>query len=585
MNIIELARRHVGASLARQFVLGVVLVQALLASIFVLDLVSREAALQDDNRRSRAEGVAQMLATSSVSWTLSEDLSGLDELVQSASSMQTLRYAMILTPSGRVLAHTDERRRDMYVADEVGRSLTGARPELRRLATTGEALDIAAPIMANGRHVGWAWVSFTRADIHAATRAAYLKGALYVLLATAVTALIGTLLARHIGRGLAEVAHVAASFRRGERKVRFSGKRYDEIGAVGRRLNDMLDTIVETERSLRTTQQIARIGSWRCRLDNGSLRWSEEVFRLFGLGPTARTPTLAQFMEFLPPEGREMVEAVLDPDRPQERFTFLLPLVRPDGTPRIAWTEGRTEFDADGRMVALVGVCQDVTERESAAAQLRQAQKMEAVGQLTGGLAHDFNNLLSIIVGNLDFIEDELEAGSRAREFSQTALEAALKGSELTRQLLAFSRRQPLAPKVIDLNAVVASMTALLSRTIGESISVRVEQDDGIWAARADPSQVESAILNLVINARDAMPSGGTLTIETGNAQLDAEYAADHPDAAAGDYAVISVSDTGTGMPPDVLAKVFEPFFTTKDVGKGSGLGLSMVYGFAKQSA
>jgi signal transduction histidine kinase/ActR/RegA family two-component response regulator len=260
-------------------------------------------------------------------------------------------------------------------------------------------------------------------------------------------------------------------------------------------------------------------------------------------------------------------------------------LIRPDRSERVCRTQGRSEINEDGRVIALVGVCQDVTEQENAAAQLQQAQKMEAIGQLTGGLAHDFNNLLSVIIGNLDFIEGETEATSPVREYSGTALAAALKGSELTQQLLAFSRRQPLAPKVIDLNTLVSNMTTMLSRTIGENIELRLVQSNVGLPTQADPSQVESALLNLVINARDAMPAGGVLTVETGRFEADADYAAANPDAAPGAYSVVAVSDSGLGIAPDVLPKVFEPFFTTKGVGKGSGLGLSMIYGFAKQSA
>ena len=215
---------------------------------------------------------------------------------------------------------------------------------------------------------------------------------------------------------------------------------------------------------------------------------------------------------------------------------------------------------------------------------LRQAQQMEAIGQLTGGLAHDFNNLLGVVIGNLDLAAERLDADPTARELVNAALDGALSGAELVKQLLAFSRRQSLEPKVVDLNERLSEMVVLLKRTLGESITIKTVPAVGLWPVLVDPTQIESAILNLSINARDAMPKGGTLTIQTDNRHLDADYAALNPDVAAGDYAMIAVSDTGTGMPPEVVARAFEPFFTTKETGKGTGLGLAMVHGFAKQS-
>ena len=226
----------------------------------------------------------------------------------------------------------------------------------------------------------------------------------------------------------------------------------------------------------------------------------------------------------------------------------------------------------------------DITEQRAMQRQLAQAQKMEAVGQLTGGLAHDFNNLLAVVIGNLDLLEGALKANPDAQEIAQTALKASLRGADLTRQLLAFSRRQTLLPKVIDLNETVSGTTDLLRRTLGEAIEVKLKLADGLWPALADLSQVESALVNFAVNARDAMERGGILTVETANKHLDEHYAAENAEVAPGDYAMLAVTDTGAGIPPDVLGRVFEPFFTTKGVGKGTGLGLSMVYGFAKQS-
>jgi CheY-like chemotaxis protein len=209
---------------------------------------------------------------------------------------------------------------------------------------------------------------------------------------------------------------------------------------------------------------------------------------------------------------------------------------------------------------------------------------MEAIGQLTGGLAHDFNNLLGIIIGNLDLLRDLHRGDSDADEFASEALQAALRGADLTRRLLAFARRQPLQPQSIDVNELVAGTTKLLRRTLGEAIEITLELGDDLWSIIADPAQLEASLANLATNARDAMPRGGRLMIATSNRHLDADYAAEHPEVTAGDYVLIEMSDTGTGMPPDVMRRIFEPFYTTKERDKGTGLGLSMVFGFLKQS-
>ena len=232
------------------------------------------------------------------------------------------------------------------------------------------------------------------------------------------------------------------------------------------------------------------------------------------------------------------------------------------------------------------GVGRDVTQERITAEALRQAQKMEAVGQLTGGIAHDFNNLLQGITGSLELVKKRILQGrpEELDRFINGAMTSANRAAALTHRLLAFSRRQPLAPQAILANPLLTSMEDLLRRTLGERLKLDLVLSAGLWLTRVDPNQLESAILNLVINARDAMPESGTLTIETSNTRLDAHYAHHNPETRPGQYVCICVRDTGTGMSADTLSKVFEPFFTTKPLGQGTGLGLSMIYGFAKQS-
>ncbi|MGE0667504.1 MAG: ATP-binding protein [Sphingomonadales bacterium] len=223
-------------------------------------------------------------------------------------------------------------------------------------------------------------------------------------------------------------------------------------------------------------------------------------------------------------------------------------------------------------------------ERNDLVRRLAQAQKMEAIGQLAGGIAHDFNNLLTVILGNAEALLDEAADSPELRAYGEMISAAGMKSAELTHRLLAFSRQQPLEPKQVNVAELITGLDVLLRRALGEAIDIRVDNAIGLLPAIVDPGQLENAIINLAVNARDAMPEGGHLTIETSNVVLDNDYSDQHPDVRPGDYVSISVSDTGIGMPQEVIDRVFEPFFTTKEVGKGTGLGLSMVYGFIKQS-
>ena len=240
--------------------------------------------------------------------------------------------------------------------------------------------------------------------------------------------------------------------------------------------------------------------------------------------------------------------------------------------------------DAGGQPEAILAIMTDVTRRLALEAQLNQSQRLEALGQLTGGVAHDFNNLLTVIQGNAELLTEQLDAQPALRSLAQMAVTAAERGAQLTQRLLAFARKQPLQPQSVDAHQLLNGMDSLLRRTLPADIELELVRGAGLWPMLADPVQLESSVLNLVLNARDAMPEGGKITLETTNSWIDQDYAERHADVLPGQYVMISVSDTGTGMDAQALAHAFEPFFTTKAVGKGTGLGLSMVYGFAKQS-
>jgi PAS domain S-box-containing protein len=317
----------------------------------------------------------------------------------------------------------------------------------------------------------------------------------------------------------------------------------------------------------------------------GKLWWSDELKTVFGYDPADLESGVEKWHSLIHPDDRERVvkdRYSVGPDAKKWETEYRL--IRADQSVASVVVRGFILRDEQGKIARLVGAVMDVTERKETDAKLRQAQKLEAVGQLTGGVAHDFNNLLTVILGNAEELSERLSNDGKLRILAEMTATAAERGAELTKRLLAFARKQPLEPKSVDVAKLLADMDGMLRRTLMENIEIEMVRGGGLWQALIDPGQLETAVLNLAINARDAMPEGGRLTLETSNASLDDAYAHRHDEVTPGQYVLISVSDTGTGMNAETLARAFEPFFTTKAVGKGSGLGLSMVYGFIKQS-
>ena len=284
-----------------------------------------------------------------------------------------------------------------------------------------------------------------------------------------------------------------------------------------------------------------------------------------------------------PDDFERCLKTFVDAFDARQRFSMMYRLRRADGVYREILDNG-APFYRGSVFAGYFGSCIDVSDQQATEAQLRQAQKMEAVGKLTGGVAHDFNNLLQVIGANLEMLSVEIAGNDKLHKRAETALQAVWRGSKLASQLLAFARQQPLSPKVVNLGRLVRNADDMFRRALGEGIQIETVIAGGLWNTRVDPLQVETALLNLAINARDAMDGPGRLTIEAGNTFLDDNYALRHAEVTPGQYVMIAVSDTGCGIDPKILEKVFDPFFSTKAEGRGSGLGLSMVHGFVKQS-
>jgi PAS domain S-box-containing protein len=343
--------------------------------------------------------------------------------------------------------------------------------------------------------------------------------------------------------------------------------------------------LADREASLNRAQRLAHLGSICVNLRTEETDWSDEVYRIFGVSRDTFVPSRVNYLQMVHPDDRATVDDIqkqvrqaINPQSMEYR------IIRLDGTVRQLYRESEVIRDEAGLPLYVNSTIQDITERRQTEEQLQQAQKMEAIGNLTGGMAHDFNNMLGIIIGNLELLRDRPSGDPDADELSREALEAAFRGADLTRRLLAFARRQPLRPARTDVNALIAGIVKLLERTLGEQIQITLDLNPDTCPVVVDPAQLESSLTNLATNARDAMPLGGELIIVTGNRSLDEDYASQHAEVQPGDYALIEVSDSGTGMDPEIASHVFEPFYTTKEEGKGTGLGLSMVFGFIKQS-
>jgi two-component system, cell cycle sensor histidine kinase and response regulator CckA len=334
-------------------------------------------------------------------------------------------------------------------------------------------------------------------------------------------------------------------------------------------------TLIEQVAAISYIAELGIDGQW--------LYVSPQVETMFGFAADEWLAGSRQWTKHIHPEDRKIVEIAEEASKRGERFQAEYRIVRKDG--RIIWVSDTAAVVPGSDSHPLMeGIIVDITDRKQLEGQLQQSRRMEAVGRLAGGIAHDFNNLLTIIKGYTELALIRAKGMPELRSDVERIEDASERAAGLVRQLLAFSRRQVMQPKVLDLNGIVVGLDKLLRRLMDEDIEMLTVANDGIGAIKADPGQIEQVIMNLVVNARDAMPNGGRLVVETANAELDASYARDHASVKPGKYVMLAVSDNGIGMSADTVAHIFEPFYTTKENGRGTGLGLSTVYGIVKQS-
>ena len=347
----------------------------------------------------------------------------------------------------------------------------------------------------------------------------------------------------------------------------------------------------KSEKDLKESQRIAHVGSWRLNLRTDSVVWSEELYRICGFDPALPPPPCAEHHKLFTVDSWNKLSAALSHTmHTGNPYELELETIRQDGRAGWMWVCGEAVFDGN-TLVGLRGAAQDITEskakekdRLKLRAQLQQAQRMESIGTLAGGISHDFNNMLSVILGHADMALEEVDPSSPFHDILVEIKEAGERSANLTRQLLAFARKQTISPKVLDLNKTVGRMLSMLQRIIGEDIDTAWIPGQGVWPVKMDPSQIDQILANLCVNARDAISGIGKVTIETANVEMDGAYCSQHLGFAPGEYVLLAVSDNGCGMDAKTQSQIFEPFFTTKGTGQGTGLGLATVYGVVKQN-
>lgn len=436
-----------------------------------------------------------------------------------------------------------------------------------------------------------AWVGFPRTMIVAPAQPFMRRMHALALAFIAGGAALSVLLGARLTKPLRAMAGAAERIAAGDYSHRVAAGGRDEIGRLGEAFNTMTDRIEQAHTALEKSHEethfalaAARIGVWEVNLATGRMQCSKSMHLLHRLPGGALPGTCDEFVNLLHEEDREAVRKILQGDTQRDEFDMQYRGRGPGGSLHYMEGKGRLIRDSAGSPAAVLGVSIDVTDRTRLEAQFRQSQKMEAIGQLAGGVAHDFNNLLTAIIGHGELLLEEAGDRPQARTDATEILKAADSAAKLTHQLLAFSRHQVMQPKIIGINTVISDTEKLLGRLIGARITLVTDLAGDLDPVKADAAQLQQVLLNLAVNARDAMPQGGTLSIASANVYLDEEYASEHEAVVPGRHVVISVSDTGTGMDAATQARLFEPFFTTKAMGKGTGLGLATVYGVVKQS-
>src|ERR1700722_3524701 len=564
---------------------------ALLVASVVFALFDRSTFLRVKTQDLSA--AAKMVGWNSTADFIFGDAKSAAEILSALQAKENVTNACIYRKDGQVFA--------TYSRDAAHRNFSPPPAQAQSSAIAGGSMALFQPITLNGNPIGTIFIEADLLDLDARL-IKFLEIDCFVLLASlAVAFVLSTRLQRAVSGPIRELADIALSVSSRENySIRATKRGKDEIGLLFEQFNGMLDRIQQRDTDLQMAHQelekrvAERTSYLNALIENNPLAIlvldSEQKVQLCNpafeiLFQCTQQQAIGKSVVELFPNEKALAEASADSGGTSYRTSVSLTTRRrrKDGS-YVDVELHLVQLTVQGRGLGSLGIYQDVTQRGVLEKQLRMAQKMEAVGRLSGGIAHDFNNLLGVILGYIQVIKRGMVPGSSSDEYAEEIEKACRRAVSLTRQLLAFSRQQVLEPVILNLNTLVADMQKMLPRLIGEDIEVRLILDPAIGQVKADAGQLEQVVMNLAVNARDAMPDGGKLTIQTADAEIDAVFAMDHPGSVPGRYVTLAVTDTGTGMDPETQTQIFEPFYTTKGRDKGTGLGLATVYGVVKQS-
>jgi PAS domain S-box-containing protein len=564
---------------------------ALLVASVAFTLYDRSTFLRAKTQDLSA--AAKMVGSNSTAALSFGDARSAGEILSALQAKQNVTNACIYDKDGKVFAS--------YSRDAAHNDFSPPPAQSLSTAIVGNNMVLFQPITLNGKSIGTIFMEADLIDLDARL-ARFLEIDFLVLLASlAVAFLLSSRLQRVISGPIRELADTALSVSSRENySIRATKRGDDEIGLLFDQFNGMLDRIQQRDTELQEVHTelenrvIERTSYLNALIENNPLAIlvldSEQKVQLCNpafeiLFQCVHQEAIGKSVVELFPKEKMLPEANADSEATPNRILVSLTTrrARKDGS-YVDVELHLVPLTVHGRVLGSLGIYQDVTERGMLEKQLRMAQKMEAVGRLSGGIAHDFNNLLGVILGYIQLIKRNLVSGNSLYEYAEEVEKASQRAVALTRQLLAFSRQQVLDPVVLNLNTLVADMEKMLPRLIGEDIDLNLILDPAIGQVKADPGQLEQVLMNLAVNARDAMPDGGKLSIQTADAEIDAAFAREHPGSVPGNYVMLAVTDTGTGMDSETQAQIFEPFYTTKGRDKGTGLGLATVYGVVKQS-
>lgn len=576
------------ASIRRQLMLGIILVHAVLMSIFVYDLVERQRKFLHTQSIEQAKSLSKTLAANSSSWVLANDVIGLEETIEALINYPALRYSMVLSPKGRVLGHTQLDKVGLYVNDLISAKLLTSNKEQIVLVNNKLSIDIASPILSNGIFIGWARVNLSQKDNAAGLEIITRNGLLYTLLAIIVGALFAFYMGKGITRGLQHIVDVAEGIKGGNLKLRANLTRHDELGKLAEDFNIMLDTINKSKRDLQAIMDNSPAVIYVKDI-NGRFTFINKQFeKLFHF---KREDIIGKslhdvFSKDIADEMKRNDKDVLKTGQALESEELA-----PQDDGMHTYTSIKFPlYDDERHVYGICGISSDITSRIKMAkekafleSQLLHTQKMQAIGQLTGGVAHDFNNLLAVILGYTELSQEMYAKDNEGlNDNLKEIYTAGTRGRDLIQQMMIYSRKdQGDGAELLSMNLeeVVKETVSLLQATFPASINIETSTQENIPNIKSNSSLISQVLMNLCINAKDGMGKEGnlliTLNVESFNNQLCSSCHEIFSDT----YVAINIKDDGKGIAEDILDRIFEPFFTSKKVGEGTGMGLSVVHG------